>query len=142
MIAIISSTYENTISKPIENTSLLHVQFGRPLKVLANKSVDFINQNIHKHKPEVNTLIVDIKTAKTLTTFDIIAPVSTQPASKQSFVKQIGNIATPNKKTMLSAYWIPYGITIQFFHFESQLIMSTFSNQKMNGATFGGDQTL
>jgi hypothetical protein len=79
---IINSNFENIIIKPIEETSLIHLQFGHPLKVQSSKSAEIINQNISIHKPEVNSIIIDTVTCKTLTVFDLIAPIADNKYSK------------------------------------------------------------
>ena len=58
-------------------------------------------------------MIIDTVSAKTLSVFDLQIPISEQYSSKQILIDEISSIPVkPNKKVVLKAYWIPYGLTV------------------------------
>ncbi len=56
----------------------------------SSKAAELINGNIAKHNPEVNTVIINTKTGRVLTTFDLIAPIADNKYSKQIIIDEIG----------------------------------------------------
>ncbi len=71
----ISSEYQNLIVKFIENTTLIHIQFGQPLNQLAPKASEFNLKNIEAYKPTVKSLIFDVKSGKVVSYFDLLRPI-------------------------------------------------------------------